>query len=358
MSMPDTPVYDGESPASRKTLREREKGSIPPDSNGAPTGETPSQDSENALRISDFDWESLASGEIPPRYSQNVPSINGFDWGSLASDTTPQSGETEQRGSSPDRKGPVPDRTSSTDQNAGDRGSSSDRIEPVPDRRSSTDESASYGSMPSGRKDPASRRPSPQREEAGNLTRQLLTAYRLLPLSIIALVALHHLLTFSYPYYDSESYLSRAVLLMLVVLVCVGPSAIPALLGLWRARRENNTGAAAHARALLLSLLYCVNACLLWLSSVKIDPGPAGPVESAGFLQVLEFIIELPARLFSWLFFWSAILLGCNILVRFFKGYNVLRAQSSPDPSMRGSIPSFLLAAVTIVWLTFLLWNV
>lgn len=360
MSMPDKPAHEWESPASRKASANGEVGQppIPPDGNGPAPGETHPQEGENAPRICGFDWESLASGEIPPQYSQNVPGINGVDWGSLASDTTPRDEETEQRSRSPDRIGPVPDRTSSTDQSPSCRDSSSDRIEPVPDRISSHDESASYRGMPSVRKDPASRRPSPQGEGAGNLIRQLLTAYRLLPLSIIALVALHYFPASSPPRYALEIGHSCEALRTAAVFVCVSPSAIPALLGLWRARRENNTGAAAHARALLLSLLYCVNACLLWLSSVKIDPGPAGPVESAGFLQVLEFIIELPARLFSWLFFWSAILLGCNILVRFFKGYNALRAQSSPDPSMRGSIPSFLLAAVTIVWLTFLLWNV
>ena len=84
-----------------------------------------------------------------------------------------------------------------------------------------------------------------------------------MPLSVIALAALHHFLASGHPRYDLELYFSRAVLRMLVVLVGIGPAAILALLGLWRARRENNPGAAAHACALLLSLLHCVNTYLL-----------------------------------------------------------------------------------------------
>lgn len=360
MSMPDKPAHDWESPASRKATPNGEVGQppIPPDGNGPTPGEPPPQDDENAPRTSGFDWESLASGEIPPQYSQNVPSINGFDWGSLASDTTPRGEETEQRSSSPDRIGPVPDGTSSTDQSPSCRDSSSDRIEPVPDRISSQDESASYRSMPSGRKDLASRRPSPQGEGAGNLSRLLLTAYLLLPLSVIALAALHHFLASSHPRYDLELYFSRAVLRMLVVFVCTGPAAILALLGLWRARRENNPGAAAHARALLLSLLHCVNTCLLWLLSVESDPGPAGPVESAGFLQVLQFIIEFPARLFSWLFHWSALLLGCWTVMRVLMGCMALRDQKSPGSLVRygtAGIASFLPGTLLLLFCVALL---
>lgn len=336
--MPDKPAHDWESLASRKKPLDGGAGAIPPGSNGSDPGETPPQDGKKAPRIGKFDWGSLASRKTPPQDSQKVPSINDADRESLASDTTPRGGKTEQHSSSPDRKGPVPDRTSSTDRDASDRGSSSDRM-------SSQDRSASYRSMPSGRKDPASRRPSPQREGAGNLTRLLQTGYFLLPLSIIALVVLHYLQTSSPPYYDAERYLSRAALRMLMVLVGIGPAVTLPLLALWRARRENNAGAAAHARALLLTLLYGADACLLWILSVESDPGPAGPVESAGFAQVLEFIIEFPARLFSWIFLWSAILLGYRTVLRAFKGCMALREQKSPGSLVRygaAGIASFL----------------
>lgn len=358
--MPDKPAHEWESPASRKASPNGEVGQppIPPDGNGPTPGETPPQDDENAPRTSGFDWESLASGEIPPQYSQNVPSINGFDWGSLASDTTSRDEETEQRSSSPDRIGPVPDRTSSTDQSPSCRDSSSDRIGPVPDRISSQDESASYRSMPSGRKGFASRGPSPQGEGAGNLTRLLLTAYLLLPLSIIALAVLHHFLASSHPYYDSERYLSRAALRMLPVFVCTGPAAILALLGLWRARRENNPGAAAHACALLLSLLHCVNTCLLWLLSVAADPGPAGPVESAGFLQVLQFIIEFPARLFSWLFHCVAFIEGGWTFVRVFLGCTALLKQKKPALFIWTNTASFLPVACLLLFSGILFWEI
>lgn len=342
--MPDKPAHEWESPASRKASPNGEVGQppIPPDGNGPTPGETPPQDDENAPRTSGFDWESLTSGEIPPQYSQNVPSINGFDWGSLASDTTSRAEETEQRSSSPDRIGPVPDRTSSTDQSPSCRDSSSDRIGPVPDRISSQDESASYRSMPSGRKGFASRRPSPQGEGAGNLTRLLLTAYLLLPLSIIALA-------FG---------LSPDDLRMLPVFVCTGPAAILALLGLWRARRENNPGAAAHACALLLSLLHCVNTCLLWLLSVAADPGPAGPVESAGFLQVLQFIIEFPARLFSWLFHSVAFIEGGWTFVRVFLGCTALLKQKKPALFIWTNTASFLPVACLLLFSGILFWEI
>lgn len=342
--MPDKPAHEWESPASRKASPNGEVGQppIPPDGNGPTPGETRPQEGENAPRISGFDWESLASGEIPPQYSQNVPSINGFDWGSLASDTTSRGEETEQRSSSPDRIGPVPDRTSSTDQSPSCRDSSSDRIGPVPDRISSQDESASYRSMPSGRKGFASRGPSPQGEGAGNLTRLLLTAYLLLPLSIIALA-------FG---------LSPDDLRMLPVFVCTGPAAILALLGLWRARRENNPGAAAHACALLLSLLHCVNTCLLWLLSVAADPGPAGPVESAGFLQVLQFIIEFPARLFSWLFHCVAFIEGGWTFVRVFLGCTALLKQKKPALFIWTNTASFLPVACLLLFSGILFWEI
>ena len=342
--MPDKPAHEWESPASRKASPNGEVGQhpIPPDGNGPTPGETPPQDDENAPRTSGFDWESLASGEIPPQYSQNVPSINGFDWGSLASDTTSRGEETEQRSSSPDRIGPVPDRTSSTDQSPSCRDSSSDRIGPVPDRISSQDESASYRSMPSGRKGLASRRPSPQGEGAGNLTRLLLTAYLLLPLSFIALA-------FG---------LSPDDLRMLPVFVCTGPAAILALLGLWRARRENNPGAAAHACALRLSLLHCVNTCLLWPLSVAADPGPAGPVESAGFLQVLQFIIEFPARLFSWLFHCVAFIEGGWTFVRVFLGCTALLKQKKPALFIWTNTASFLPVACLLLFSGILFWEI
>lgn len=344
MSMPDKPAHEWESPASRKASPNGEVGQppIPPDDNGPAPGETRPQDDENAPRTSGFDWESLASGEIPPQYSQNVPHISGFDWGSLASDTTSRGEETKQRSSSPDRIGPVPDRTSSTDQSASCRDSSSDRIGPVPDRISSQDGSASYRSMPSGRKGPASRRPSPQGEGAGNLSRLLLTAYLLLPLSIIALA-------FG---------LSPDDLRMLPVFVCTGPAAILALLGLWRARRENNAGATAHACALLLSLLHCVNIYLLWHLSVEADPGPAGPVESAGFAQVLQFIIELPARLFSWLFHCFAYVEGGWTFVRVFLGCTALLKQKKPPLSIWTNAASFLPVAWLLLFSGILLWEI
>lgn len=210
--------------------------------------------------------------------------------------------------------------------------------------------------MPSGRK--ASRRPSPQVGGAGHFTRQLLTGYFLPPLSIIALAALHHFLASGHPRYDLELYFSRAVLRMLVVLVGIGPAVILTLLGLWRARRENNAGAAAHARALLLTLLYGADACLLWLLSVESDPGPAGPVESAGFSQVLQFIIEFPARLFSWLFLWSALLLGCWTVMRVLMGCMALRDQKSPDSLVRygaAGIASFLPGALLLLFCVALL---
>lgn len=336
MSMPDKPAHDWENLASRKVSPNGEVGQppIPPDRNCPAPGETPPQDDENAPRTS------------------------GFDWKSLASDTTPRGEESEQRSSSPDRKGPVPDRTSSTDQSASDRGGSSDRIESVPDRISAQDGNASCRSMPSGRKGPASRRPPSQGEGAGNLTRLLLTAYFLLPLSVIALAVLHYLQPLSHPYYDSERYLSRAALRMLPVFVCTGPAAILTLLGLCRARRENNAGAAAHARVLLLTLLYGADACLLWLLSVESDPGPAGPVESAGFLQVLQFIIEFPARLFSWLFLWSALLLGCWTVMRVLMGCMALRDQKSPGSLVRygaASIASFLPGTLLLLFCVALL---
>lgn len=336
MSMPDKPAHDWESPASRKTPQDGETGqrSTPPDGNGHAPGKTPPQDSENAPRINGFDWEKLATGEIPPLDNQYVRSISGFDWESLASGTTPRGGETEQRSTSPVRKGPVPD------------------------RMSSQDGSASHRSMPSGRKDPASRWPSLQGEGAGDLTRLLLAAYLLLPLSIIALAALHHFLAPSQPRYALEIGLFPEDLRMLAVFVCIGPAAILALLGLWRARRENHPGAAAHACALLLSLLHCVNIYLLWLLSVEADPGPAGPVASAGFSQVLQFIIELPARLCSWLFHCFAFIEGGWTFMRVFLGCTTLLKQKKPALLIWTSTASFLPVACLLLFSGVLLWEI
>lgn len=244
----------------------------------------------------------------------SMPDKPAHDWESLASRKAPQGGETEQRNSSPDRIGPVPDKTSSTD------------------------ESTSY--LPSDRKGFASHRPSSQGEGAGNLTRLLLTAYLLLPLSIIALAALHHFLTSSHPRYDLEIGLSPENLRMLVVLVCFGPAFIPALWGLRIALRENHSGAAAHARALLPSLLYGADACLLRIFSVEVDPGP--PVYYGDLFQVLDFLFLAPARLFSRLCQWGAILLGGWAVVRVVMGCTTLLRQKAPGWLARRVMASFL----------------
>lgn len=343
MSMPDKPAHDWESPASRKASPIGEVGQppIPPDGNGPAPGETHPQEGENAPRICGFDWESLASGEIPPQYSQNVPGINGVDWGSLASDTTPRDEETEQRSRSPDRIGPVPDRTSSTDQSPSCRDSSSDRIEPVPDRISSHDESASYRGMPSVRKGPASRRPSPQGEGAGNLARLILIGYLLPLLTFGALTGI-----------DS----SHVTLRMPVVLVCFGPAFLLALWGLRIARRENHAGAAAHACALLLSLLYGVDACLLQILSVEADPGP--PAYYGDLFQVLDFLFLAPARLFSRLFHWGAILLGGWAVLRVVMGCMTLLGQKSPGWLARHVVTSFMAGAWLLLFSGILFWAI
>ena len=129
---------------------------------------------------------------------------------------------------------------------------------------------------------------------------------------------------------------------MPVVLGCFGPAFILALWGLRIARRENHVGAAAHARALLLSLLYGVDACLLQLLAVEADPGPAGPVESAGFLQVLMFLLEFPARLFSWLCEHTAFMLGCWAVLRVVMGCMTLLRQKGPGQLVQAGMASFM----------------
>lgn len=189
-----------------------------------------------------------------------------------------------------------------------------------------------FGTKPAGRSDWAelvSGETPPPTGGAGRLTRRLLLAY-LLPL-----------LTFGALTAGDPSRVTPQMLLP----VCFGPACLVALWGLWSARREDNAGAAAHARALLISLLYGVDACLLWLLSLEADPGPAGPVESAGFAQVLMFIIEFPARLFSWLCEHTAFLLGCWIALRVGMGCTTLLGQKSPGWLIRHVMASFMMGA-------------
>lgn len=187
-----------------------------------------------------------------------------------------------------------------------------------------------FGTKPAGRSDweelVSGERP-PQVGGAGRLTRLILIGYLLPLLTFGALTAID---------------ISRMTLRMPEVLVCFGPACILALWGLWSARREDNVGAAAHARALLLSLLYGVDACLLRILAVESDPGPAGPVESAGFLQVLMFIIEIPARLFSRLCEYTAFVLGCWIVLRVVMGCTTLLQQKGPGQLVRARMASFM----------------
>lgn len=178
---------------------------------------------------------------------------------------------------------------------------------------------------------------------AGRLTWLILIGY-LLPLFSLAALA--------------DNGPSDVTQRMLTVLVCFGPAVILALLGMWSARRAGNAGGTAHAGILLVSLLYGVGASLLWISSGEVDPGPAGPVESAGFSQVLEFILLAPARLFSSLFHHMALFLGYWIVVRVFMAGVALLAQKSPCQLIRYSTGALMRAVWLLIFSVTILWEI
>lgn len=175
---------------------------------------------------------------------------------------------------------------------------------------------------------------------AGRLTRLLLIGYLLPLLTVMTLAALHSLPASSHPRFAANIDLSRATLRMLLVPVCFGPAFILTLLGLWSSCRENHADAAAHARALLASLLYGVDACLLWIFSAEVDPGP--PAYYGDLFQVLDFLFLAPARLFSRLCHWGAILLGGWAVVRAIMGGMALLQQKNPGWLVRRGMASFL----------------
>lgn len=175
---------------------------------------------------------------------------------------------------------------------------------------------------------------------AGRLTRLILIGYLLPLLTFAVLLALHSLPASAHARLAANIDISRVTLRMLVVLVCFGPAFILALWGLRSARRENHADAAAHASALLTSLLYGADACLLRIFSVEVDPGP--PAYYGDLFQVLDFLFLAPARLFSRLCHWGAILLGGWAVVRVVMGCTTLLRQKAPGWLARRVMASFL----------------
>lgn len=262
----------------------------------------------------------------------SLPDTPAHDRKSPASGTTPPGGEAKPRARS---SGEKENASRSTPLRNGKKVSSIGKFDW---------DSLVFGTKPSGRSDWAelvSGETPPPTGGAGRLTRRLLIGYLLPLLTCGALTGI-----------DT----SRVTPQMLPV--CFGPAIILALWGLWSARREDNAGAAAHARALLTSLLYGVDACLLWFLSVEADPGPAGPVESAGFLQVLMFIIEFPARLFFWLCEYTAFMLGCWAVLRVVMGCTTLLQQKDPGWLVRHVMASFMAAVWLLVFSVGLHWSI